>query len=229
VVAGPEICQRPPSLVLVERTADGRSVEAEIVVWVEEETFEAEEPPLVVPNLIVPEPGLLPGVERREGFTIRTWRDGGRIDLVGAIGDLPVWIVAFHLEIEEVMDVVGQMNADAVTGAVTVDDPGRFEVLRSGPVEARTFNTAILYLVGPGYDVDVRRDIGAFVPYLRYREACQLTTAANTEAVLCTENGDYWQLAWRIDPTRFALVEGQSVDLLVEVASALRPVPDQAP
>jgi len=221
VVSGRGICQRPPSLVLAERTADGRSVEAEIVVWVEEETFEAEEPPL-----LSVEPRPLPGLERRDGFIVRTWSDGSRIEMVGALGELPVWIVAFNLDLEEAMEVVSRMTADAESGAVTVDDPGRFEVLRSGPVEAKTFNTAILYLVGSNYDVDIRRDVGAFVPYIQFKESCELLTIFGTEAVFCSEGESTSQLAWRIDATRYAVVEVESKDMkdwAIEVASALRP------
>ncbi|HHC09402.1 MAG TPA: hypothetical protein ENK55_11895 [Actinobacteria bacterium] len=199
VVDRGEVCARPPSLVLLATTTTptGRRIEASIVVWVEAPTGRG--------SAIPPRPEGSPGPV--ENFTFVEHADRpGRIEAVGNVDGLPVWVEARGVEADDLAAILATMRADVATGEVTLDAvTPPFELRRRGPVEAAVVRAAELVVSWRfddlAYDLEVWR-VPEGAPFL---PGCELGSVANTEVVSC--RGDRGvQLIWKLPSGNLAVL-----------------------
>ncbi|MCH8130631.1 MAG: hypothetical protein IIC70_12135 [Acidobacteria bacterium] len=178
------------------------------------------------------EAGPIPFVEE-DGFGIRQLPN--RVEMVGVIDGLPVWIEASGLDIPTLQGLVGQMTADAVTGQVELSPPPTtIEVVHSAPVIAEVVNHVVWNVEGPDFSVQVWRQ--PYIPYSTsavWIEAFRFTTVGDTVAIYSLEGGGTSSLSWEAAPgVRVYLtanVDGATVDELVTVAETLGGVPPDHP
>jgi hypothetical protein len=227
-------CRRSPALVAVDFDAEDRSsADAVVVVWVEAPDVFGHPPD---------PPGGMPRIEPHEemaatvdvdGFVVRyhpatEWMTE-RVEMVGVIDGLPVWIQASGMTPEALSVVVRLMTASAATGEVRVTPPDNFEVVRSGPVVAEVIDNVVWFVEGiGGLSVQVQRAPG-FDPYvsaLGFTESFTFVDVGGRVGVLAREGGGTGSVMWAIQPGIFAMVQGDGTfEELIELAEQLTRAP----
>lgn len=228
-------CGRPPALVAVDFTDESRStVDAVIVVWVEMPSssfpIPSDGPNSFDPTVVGPE-AELENVERRGGFVVRTqpateWLTH-TVEMVGMIDGLPVWVQASGIAIEELEPLVEQMTASAATGEVSISPPvGRFEVVRTQPVVASTYEFVVWYAEGVDIDVTLRRAPGfdPFASSIGFTNVTSFVSIGPSVGRFAREGESTGYLTWEIGSGVVATVSGySSIDELVRAAERLTP------
>jgi hypothetical protein len=162
----------------------------------------------------------------RNGFTIRDRNDrnegNGRVEMVGVIDGLPVWIEASGLDIANLQVLVGQMTADAVTGQVELPVPAEgIEVVHSAPVVAEVVEIVVLHWDGSGFDGEVWLQ-PSYIPYTLAAFSVEwfgFTTVGDTVGVFAREGGGTGVLTWQVAPGVVALL-GSDAPLAQMIAVA---------
>ncbi len=168
----------------------------------------------------------------RNGFTIRARNEpNGRIEMVGVIDGLPVWIEASGLDVSELETLVQEMTADAVTGQVELPVPAvGIEVVHSAPVIAEVIQKIVLRWEAP--DVDGEAWGGevwlqqGYIPYTIAAfsvERFGFTTVGDTVAVFAREGGGTGGLTWEVAPGVVAMMRSDApLEQMITVAESFQ-------
>jgi hypothetical protein len=166
----------------------------------------------------------------RNGFTIRDRNDrnegNGRVEMVGVIDGLPVWIEASGLAIAELETLVQGMTADAVTGQVELPVPAKgIEVVHSAPVIAEVVEMVVLHWDASGFDGEVWLQTG-YIPYTLAAFSVEwfgFTPVGNTVGVFAREGGGTGALTWQVAPGVVALLGSDApLKQMIAVAETFR-------
>ncbi|GBE24527.1 hypothetical protein BMS3Bbin02_00802 [bacterium BMS3Bbin02] len=166
----------------------------------------------------------------RNGFTIRARNEAnGRIDMVGVIDGLPVWIEASGIDTARLETLVQQMTADAVTGQVTLPVSATgIEVMHSAPVIAEVVQKVVLRwetsdVDGEVWDGEVWLQQG-YIPYTIAAfsvDGFRFTTVGDTVAVFAREGGGTGGLRWEVAPGVVAMMRSDaSLEQMIAVAES---------
>jgi len=171
----------------------------------------------------------------QDGFTIRERNDRGegneRVEMVGVIDGLPVWIESSGLDIAGLGALVQQMTADAVTGQVELLVPTEgIEVVHSAPVIAEVLEKVVLHWDGSAVDGEVwDGEVWLQPDYIPYTlaafsvEAFGFTTVGDTVAVFAREGGGTGGLTWQVAPGVVALLGSDApLDQIIAVAESFQ-------
>lgn len=168
----------------------------------------------------------------RNGFTIRARNEAnGRIEMVGVIDGLPVWIEASGLDVSELETLVQEMTADAVTGQVTLPVPATgIEVVHSAPVIAEVTQSVVLYWEARDIDGEAwGGEVWLQQGYIPYTIAAfnvgrfGFTTVGDTVAVFAREGGGTGGLSWEVAPGVVAMMQSDAaLEQMITVAESFQ-------
>lgn len=221
-----QACGRGPALVAVQFVDSGQTrTSAVVTVWVETESSE-----VAYWNWVDSTPKRpVDGIMVVDGFTVRftpeTETAPSRVEMVGVLDELPVWITSSGLTPDQLALLVSEMTADAITGQVELATQ-EFTVVHSEPVTAELINVIEWYVEidDPTHgvsDVEVRYEPG-FNPYNIDAGWFTYIPVDATEGFVGGGGGGTGRLTWSIAPGIVATVIGAgTTDELIDLAERL--------